>query len=372
MLFADVLGQDEWKKKLIHEVRNNKVAHAQMFLGNFGNGTLELALAYAQFLMCTNPTATDACGVCSACRKVSGLIHPDLHMIYPVYEVAKKSSKDFAPEWRSFLNSSSHASFSDWMYTLQAETKQFSIATKESVEINKAVALKPYEGGKRVLLIWKAELMNLTFANKVLKLFEEPPKDTVIILLVEDQDQILPTILSRTQIKKIGKIEEETILKVITENHSKSHEEALSLTLRAERNWGQILQLLDNEDYSETNRLLFIEMMRTCYKKNVLEMMDCSDKLADLSKEGQRSFLQYALYMFRQSLMKNYTGEALFQASNKEAEFLKNFSRFITGNNIVGMMESFNDGIFHLQRNANARILFTQLCFKVMRFIHFA
>ena len=372
MLFKDVLGHNELKKRLVKEIRSDKIAHAQMFLGDTGNGTMELARAYVQFLMCSDRKEDDSCGVCPSCKKIDGNIHPDFHMIYPVYGVAQKSSKDYATEWRGFLKMRTHASLNDWMVHLQADTKQFSIANKESTEINKTISLRPYEGGYRVLFIWMAEEMNATFSNKVLKLFEEPPKDTIVLLLVEDQERILPTIMSRTQIKKVGKIEEDEMIKVMMSRHGLKAEDALSLTTRAERNWGTILHLIENEDFSEENRLKFIEMMRSCYKKDVIEMMDCADALADLSKEAQKSFLLYSLYMFRQSLMKNYTGDTLFQASAKEAEFLTNFSKFITGNNIVEMMASFNDALYHLSRNANARIMFTQICFKVMRFIHFA
>ncbi len=205
MLFKDVLGHDELKKKLVHEIKSDKIAHAQMFLGSTGNGTLELARAYVQFLMCSDKQENDSCGVCSSCKKVDGNIHPDFHMIYPVHGVATKSSKDYGTEWREFIKLRTHATLNDWMIHLQADSKQFSIANKESAEINKVVSLRPFEGGYRVLLIWMAEEMNATFSNKVLRLFEEPPKDTIVILLVEDQERILPTILSRTQIKKVGK-----------------------------------------------------------------------------------------------------------------------------------------------------------------------
>jgi DNA polymerase-3 subunit delta' len=372
VLFEQVIGQKQWKSKLIQEIKSDKVPHAQLFLGDLGNGGLELALGYAQYLMCLDRKESDSCGQCASCRKVQLFAHPDFHVVFPTHSVSTISSKGLMKEWREFAQDNTHFYLPEWMAFLEEESKPYSIGTKESVEIHKSLSLKSYEGGYRVLLIWKAEEMNTTFANKVLKLLEEPPEKTIVLLVAEDQESLLTTIVSRTQIKKINPIEEDVIVSRLVEKHQYSADEALSICLRANRSWGKVRLEIGDVDESAQNRELFIELMRSSYKKNVMEMMDCSDKLGNLSKSHQIGFLEYALYMFRQSLMKNYTGEALFQASNKEAEFLKNFAKFITGNNIVGMMENFNEGIYHINRNANSKLFFTQLTFKVMRYIHFA
>lgn len=371
MQLAKVVGQDKWKKRIVEEIRSEKVAHAQLFLGKLGHGSLALALAYAQYLFCEDKQETDACGKCTNCKRVGKGIHPDLHTVFPVYAVTNNSSEDFNNEWKTFCEDNIYADWDYWKKHLQAEGKQFSIGTKESTLLHRKLSLKSHDGGYKVLIVYKAEEMNGTFANKLLKLLEEPPSKTLILLVAEDPDRILPTIMSRTQIKKIGLIDQESIIPYIKEK-GVAEDEAMSMCLRLNNDWGLLQKEIETGDAVLQQRELFIQLMRVCYKKNVLDMMNLADELADQPKAFQVNFLEYALNMFRQSLMKNYTGDMLFQASKAEADFLKNFARFITGNNVIEFMNLFSKSIAELHQSANARILFTRLTFKVMRYIHFA
>jgi len=236
----------------------------------------------------------------------------------------------------------------------------------------KKLALTSFEGGYKVLLIWKAESMNTTFANKILKTLEEPSKKTLLILVAENQEQMLPTVLSRTQIKKIPRLAFDEAVNYLVSEKGVSEHDAQSYAARMDCSLSRIFSAIRGNNNSNMYRELFIEMMRSCYKKKVIEMMDWADKASSLFREEQKDFLEYCLHMTRQSILKNYTGEQLFQVSKEEADFLANFARFITGNNIVPFMESFSEGAYHIERNANSKILFTNLSFKVMRYIHYA
>jgi DNA polymerase-3 subunit delta' len=246
------------------------------------------------------------------------------------------------------------------------------IGTDESQEIIKKLSLKSYEGGYKIMMIWMAEEMNTTCSNKLLKILEEPPERTLFILMVDNGDTILPTIISRTQLVKLSKLSDQTIQKELQERFGLSKSVAASQAALANGDWVEATDLQSENQQKDVNRELFISCMRVCYKKDVLAMIAWAEKLAATSKENQKNFLKYALHMFRQSILNNYVGDELTRVGPEEADFLKNFSRFISGNNIQDFMREFSEAHYHLERNANAKILFTDLCFKVMRYIHFA
>jgi DNA polymerase-3 subunit delta' len=222
------------------------------------------------------------------------------------------------------------------------------------------------------MLIWMAEKMNRDCSNKLLKILEEPPAKTLFILISDSQEMLLPTILSRTQLLKVPRIQVEDLSKFLQSKFDQDSSTATSIAAQTEGNLIEALELLNSNLEKNVNRELFIQLMRVCYKKDVNQMLDWAEDISAIGKERQKTFLKYALHMFRQSLLRNYTDNQLTKTSAEEEAFLKNFSKFITGNNIHGFMENFNDAIYHIDRNANAKILFTELCFKVMRFIHFA
>lgn len=370
MLFKDIIGQQELKKHLIKEVQEDRISHAQLFLGNAGFGGLALALGFVQYLFCNNKNDIDSCGECPSCRKVLELQHPDIHFSFPVVQAIEKRSDFFLKEWRKKIKSNPYFSLNEWTNFIDEKGRKPIIGTEESHEIIKKLSLKSFEGGYKVMIIWMAEEMNVTCANKLLKILEEPPQNTLFILLSESHDAMLQTILSRTQIVKVPTILVDDLSSYLNKNFDISSGDALSVSAQAEGNFIEARNLLSDQEEKNINRELFIKLMRVCYKKNVLEMMEWSDEISSFGKEKQKIFLKYCLHMFRQSILKNYTQNLLTKTSKEEDDFLKNFARFISGNNISEFMQNFNDAHYHIDRNANPKILFTELCFQTMRFIH--
>lgn len=372
MQFKDVVGQGELKSHLIKEVLSEKVSHAQLFLGKPGFGSLPMALAFVQYLFCENKQETDSCGVCPSCRKTQELQHPDLHFSFPVVQAINKKSDAFLSDWREQVKENPYFNLNDWLKRIDDKGRKPIIGTEESQEIIKKLNLKSYEGGYKVMIIWMAEDMNATCSNKLLKILEEPPAKTLFILVCESQEYILQTIISRTQLLKIPRINIDDLSNYLKNEHSMSLEGADSMAARVDGDLNEALEMLGDSTEQSENRELFIQLMRVCYKKDVVPMMDWAEEMAILTKEKQKIFIRYALHMFRQSMLRNYTDDQLTRVSDEEDNFLKNFAKFITGNNVFDFMETFNDAHYHIERNAHAKILFTNICFKVMRYIHIA
>ncbi len=372
MLFSDVVGQNDIKGRMINEINSEKMSHAQLFLGRNGYGNLALALAYTQFLFCEDRKETDSCGVCPSCSKTKQLIHPDVHFVFPTVQTISKTSDGLMQDWREIVSDSPYFNLNDWINHTDPKGRRPIIGTEESKELLKKLSLMSFEGGYKVVIIWMAEEMNPTFANKMLKTLEEPSPKTILLILARDSESMLPTIISRTQVRKIPRLSFAEVAHYVQVNTSLSENEAQSIVSRVEGDISLIRAHLKSNESEDRNREMFIGLMRSAYKKNVLEMMDWADSMAGIGREAQKTFLEYALHMFRQSILKNYTDEQLTRVSKEEAAFLKNFSKFITGNNVTSFLEIFSEAHYHIERNANARILFTHVAFRAMRFIHFA
>ena len=370
MLFSGVVGQQELKEHLIGEVKKEKVSHAQLFLGPSGHGSLPMALAFVQYLFCENKQNQDSCNECSSCRKVSNLQHPDLHFSFPTVQTISKTSDPLLSEWRSQIEENPYFDLNTWIRKMDPKERKPIIGKDESYEIVRKLSLRSYEGGYKVMIIWMAEEMNTTCANKLLKMIEEPPAKTLFILISASQDYMLKTILSRTQIVMIPRIDNENITEYLKSAKQIGASDAISIAGRSEGNLLEAEEYIGDHFEQDENRDLFVQLMRVCYKKAVLDMMHWAETVSATSKEHQKVFLKYALHMFRQSMLRNYTENQLTQVSNEEEQFLLNFSKFITGNNVIDLMEAFSQAHYHIDRNANGKILFTNLCFQVMRFIH--
>lgn len=369
MQFASVTGQEELKQHLLREIREGKISHAQLFLGKSGYGTLPLALAFVQYLFCENRSDTDSCGACPSCRKVTELQHPDLHFSFPTVLAIAKKSDAFLNDWRAQVKESPYFDLRDWTRRIDTNERKPIIGVDESMEIIRKLNLKSFEGGYKVMIIWMAEEMNADCANKLLKILEEPTPRTLFILVAESQDKLLTTILSRTQVVRVAMLHTDAIQPEL-EKRGIARDLAASIAGRCNGDFLEALHMLGDSEESDLNRELFIQLMRVCFKKEVNGMLDWTDSIAQRTREGQKLFVKYALHMVRQSILKNYTQEMLTRVSQEEADFLKNFSRFITNNNVVDFISIFNDAHYHLERNAHSKLLFTQLCFQVMRFIH--
>ncbi len=370
MLFRDVIGHAELKKRLVNEVREDRIAHAQLFLGKLGFGGLPLTLAFVQFVMCQNKKENDSCGACASCKKVSQMQHPDVHFSFPTVQPLSKTSDGQFSEWRKMLLNNPYADLHQWVQVSDPSGRKPIISKYQSEAIVKKLSLKSYEGGYKVSIIWMADEMNVVCANKLLKIIEEPPKDTLFILIADSPENVMPTILSRTQLVKIKQVENNSIVKGL-ENKTNVESDALkSIVSRAEGDVAKVYELIAQEGGNNQYREDFIELMRACYKKQVFEMFEWAEKMAKNGREEQKTFLQYALYMIRQSLMKNYTDEQLLRTSPEEKAFLQKFARFITGNNVMDFHQLLNDAHYSVERNAHAKLLFTNVTFEVMRYIH--
>jgi DNA polymerase-3 subunit delta' len=367
--FSYIQGQEELKHHLIQEVNGGKISHAQLFVGQAGYGTLPLAQAFVQYLFCENKSATDSCGECVSCKKVSTAQHPDVHYVFPTVQAISKTSNGMMKEWRQQLAEQPLFDLHDWLQRIDDKERKPIIGTEESLEIIKKLALKSYEGGYKVMFIWMADEMNTICANKILKILEEPPEKTLFILIASSTDKLLATILSRAQLIRVPRFTLDN-MQVALQKEGLNNQQAASVAARAEGDLLAAMKLLGHQEEVDLNRELFIQLMRVCFKKDVNAMLDWTDAVAGLTKEGQKLFTLYALHMIRQSVLTNYTQDMLARVSSEEAAFLTKFSRFISNNNMIDFMEIFNDAHYHLERNAFSKLLFTQVCFQVMRFIH--
>src|SRR5690606_12207656 len=302
--------------------------------------TLPLVLAFVQYLFCEQKGETDSCGKCPSCLKVADLQHPDVHFSFPTVLSISKISSDFFSIWRSEIANNPYFTLNHWTNTIDPKGRKPVIGSEESYEIIKKLALKSYEGGYKVMIIWCAEEMNATSANRLLKILEEPPKNTLFLLVSHSQDAMLQTILSRTQLVKVPRIPTEELSLYLRKKLSLNAENADSVAARAEGDLILAPEYVANISAHNDDQELFMELMRACYKKDVLQMMDWAERVGNESRERQKTFLKYCLHMFRQSMLKNYTDDILLRVSTDESTFLKNFARFITGNNIGDFMKT--------------------------------
>lgn len=370
MLFRNVVGQKELKTDLIREIKAGKISHAQLFSGKLGHGGLAMALAFTQYLFCSNKSEEDSCGQCASCLKIQDLQHPDVHFVFPVVQAINKVSTLFLDSWRDQLKRNPYFNLFDWTQEMDSKERKPIIGIEESKDILRKLSLKSYEGGYKVMIIWLPEEMNQESANKLLKILEEPPANTVFLLVSENPERLLVTIRSRTQMVRIPKINTSELSIFVGYHFKLDKVQADSIASFAEGDLIRALEFINTNTDKDIYRDLFIQMMRVSYKKDVIGMLDWADKIASEGKERHKLYLVYALHMFRQSLMNNYVGEHMLRVSSEEEKFLRNFSPFISGNNIREFMETFDDAYYHIDRNANSKILFTQLCFQTMRYIH--
>ena len=374
MLFKEIIGNNSVKKQLIEAVRNNRISHAQLFSGKSGSAKLALALAYAQFLNCENRTAVDSCGICSSCLKFTNLSHPDLHLVIPVLktkEVQKPVSDHFIGQWRNFIINNYYGSLNGWIDSFGTENKsgqQGAIYKDEANNIHKKLSLKNYEAEYRVVLIWMPERMNLEVSNKLLKLFEEPPKGTIFLLVTENATRLLPTIISRLQTIKIADFTSEDILNHFGDKVL-SLEKAKQLRNLTNADLGKITQILEDKEGELDLFTDFSVWMRLTYKMDVQGISKWVDNLSLKGRKQQNLFLSYAIKMVRECLIYNFASNTLLKTNENEFAFLTKFSPFIHEENSVMITEKLEESIRAINRNANAKILFFELSLQMVKFL---
>jgi DNA polymerase-3 subunit delta' len=355
-------------------VNNNRVGHAQLFLGKSGCAKLALAIAYAQFLNCNNKLKDDSCGNCSSCLKFKNLNHPDLHLVFPVLKVNSikiPTSDNFANQWRGIFARNPYLSLSDWIDSFGIENKtgqQGSIYKDEAISIHKKLSLKNYEADYRVVLIWMPEQMNLEVANKLLKLLEEPPKGTIFLLVSENSGKLLNTITSRLQTVKVADFSTNNIMEYFG-SEKLNIEKAKQLKNLMDADLGKIIQLLNNEaemtDFFES----FSDWMRLTYKMNIQGISKWVDGISTMGRKHQILFISYAIKMMRECLIFNFANQSLLKTNQKEFEFIGKFSPFIHEENSILIVEKLEGSIKAIQRNANAKILFFELSLQMMKYL---
>ncbi len=379
MTFSEVLGQQHIKSHLAKTVKSGKIPHTQLFIGKTGSGLLALALSYANEILCQSyDEKSDAYTSCK--NKVNKLAHPDLHFVYPVNtnEGVKKNpiSDNFASSWRDFVLNNSYSSLYDWYQFIGIEKKQGNISKHEAVSISKKLSLKSYKGGYKVLIIWMAEKMNNECANQLLKLIEEPPEKTMVLLLTENVEIILDTIKSRCQKLHIPSLAEEEIYQELVNAYSLKSNEAKKISHQSNGDFNKALQITKEDNKDVLFEDLFVLWVRTAFKakKNkeaVNGLFHWSEKIAEEGRETQKKFLDFCLEIFRQAMLKNYNAESLIYFQSHDGNFsFDKFSTYIHQNNILDIREALEKAIYHIERNGNAKIIFTDVSIQLTRLIH--
>ena len=374
MLFSQIIGHEDIKAKLIQSVKENRVAHAQLFLGQEGTGKLALAIAYAQYINCTNRGENDSCGVCPSCKKFNALAHPDLHFIFPT-TTTKNVKKDpesdlFLAEWREYLEKcGSYADLSSWYNILDVENKQGAINVRDAATIMRKLNLKAYEAEYKIAIIWMAEKLNIQAANKLLKLLEEPPEKTLFILISENQEELLATVRSRTVLMKIPKLSIDEVQNALVNKFSCDYNLAHNAAVLANGNWVLAQSYVNDQEDEKLYFQSFQKWMRYCFRFSASELIDfIANDIKSLGREKQKEFLAYGLNFFHNALLINNGLIDSVLLPEDEKNFLRNFAPFISNNNIDLITELFEESINQIERNGNASLIFLDDSFKIFNY----
>lgn len=372
MQFSAVIGQSTIKQQLAQLVTQNRVSHAWLFLGKDGYGGLPLALAFAQYLVCTqrgsNATAlsnTDACGICSACIKAQQLTHPDIHYTYPVISSKtgeKPISKDYIQAWRSFIKQKPYGSVYNWLQTIGAENKQGNITAKECDEIAHTMNLKSFESTYKILLLWMPEYLG-NEGNKLLKLIEEPPNNTIFILIAENESLILPTILSRTQLIKIPPIDSAEIKQQLLTKYNISEIQAQQIASIANGSFNEALHILQHTD--EDWQMLIRNWLNAILKGGPVAQVKWIEEVSKLGRENQKQLLLYFIHLLEQSIRLQLIGTKNIVLTNIEHDFAQRINKITGVTQQQYLAEELNKAIYYVERNANAKIIFHALTIRL-------
>jgi len=380
MLFSSILGQQHIKNHLIRSAESGRIPHAQLFVGPEGCGTLAMAIAYAQYILCYNTNSENQNGNESCNMKFQNLAHPDLHFVYPTVSTEEVKSKpksiDFIADWRSFVLQNPYGSLLDWYSYLGVQNKQGEIRVDDAQEILKSLALKAYEGGYKIMIVWMADKLNTAAANKLLKLLEEPPEKTVFLLVTENEESIISTIRSRCQAVHFNGIPEDDITQALVELQKLDVKLSQNIAHQAQGNYNKALHLLHQDADDLAFEEWFVVWVRAAFKAKgnpaaIQDLIQWSEQIAQLGRERQKKFLEFCIEMFRQALLLNYKAPELVYLTPKVEKFkLENFAPFIHGNNIDAIFTQLSEALYHIERNGNAKIILTDLSIQLTRLIH--
>ncbi|SFQ11383.1 DNA polymerase III subunit [Parafilimonas terrae] len=395
MQFADVIGQQHTKKHLLEMVEQNRLSHALLFLGKEGSGALPLALAFAEYISLL-PLAKESAGPSlfgepveemkpvfpktpedadgfmqkqPGFSKANNYIHPDIHFSYPV--IPKKSgdkpiSTDYAEEWREFIGQMPYGNVYDWLQFIGAENKQGNITAEECNDIIRKLNLKSFESEHKVLVMWMPEYLGKE-GNKLLKLIEEPPANTLFILVAENEDLILQTILSRCQLVKINAPDTGDIAEALIKRGNIDTAAAHQTAAIAQGNYREALQLLQNA--SEDWQSLLREWLNAILKNGPAAQVKWIDEVNKLGREKQKQFLLYFIHLLQQSIRIRFAGNNAVSVAETERDFAERLNKFAQVNHQQAMIEELNKAVYYIERNANAKMLFHALTIKLYHLI---
>jgi DNA polymerase-3 subunit delta' len=374
MNFSIIPGQADAINKLLRSVKEERVSHAQLFTGPEGCGSLALALAYAQYISCENKTPADSCGTCKSCVKYEKMIHPDLHFVFPVIKGKKATepvSDNYIGEWRQFVRKSPYFSINDWFDSIEVGNAQGMIFASEASEIIKKLSLKTFESDFKIMIIWLPEKMHNATANKLLKMIEEPPEKTLFLLVSDEYDKVIPTILSRCQLIKIPAFTNEEIKNYLRSTYGTTEIKSGDIARVANGNILRAIELCVNDESSAFHLDSFRRLMRFAWKRDIISIIEWSDEMAATGREAQKNYIAFALRLLRENLMlslNQYQNNIVFLAG-EEADFSEKFHPFINKENIYTLVNEFNLAYSHIEANGNARIIFLDLALRVTRLI---
>ncbi len=378
MLFENALGQKHLKAHLITSADKGRIPHAQLFVGPEGSGTLAIALAYAQYLIC-NTKKEDTAAYNSCLHKSTSFTHPDIHFAFPVANSDKVKShavsNNYLTEWRQFLSEQPYGNLFDWYRFIGIEKKQGQIGVDEAQDIVKKLSLKSYEGGYKILIVWMAEKMNIAASNKLLKLIEEPPAKTVILLLAEEEEQLIGTIRSRCQLLHFPRLPEQVISDALVEKGMTAAAAQL-IAHEANGNFNKALDLMNQDSEDLIFEKWFVQWVRSAFKAKgnkaaIRDLILWSEELAKVGREVQKKFLSYCMTIIRQALLLNYNTQDLVYSKIHVDNFeLKKFAPFVHENNVEALFAELEKAMIHVERNGNSRVIFTDLSIKLTRLLH--
>jgi DNA polymerase-3 subunit delta' len=381
MFFKSVLVAPTLKSRLISLAKENRISHAQLFLSQAGTHSFALAVAYAQYICCQDKKEDDSCGVCPSCIKFEKLAHPDLHFFFPncITKTVKKDpdSRQFAQEFRNFVFAKNyHIDIEDWLSELGGENKQATINIRDCSNIIQQNSIQSYEGGYKIFIFWCLDRLYHAAAPKLLKTLDEPEKNTLFILLTENQDKILPTILSRTQLIKIPPLSQDMITQQLVKDFGISTQKAADIAEISEGSYVKAINLHQNtqelRDMLHKFEVLFVSMSAlksyaTPQQTNFLAVQDTIASVVDMGREEQKNFLRFISRMLRNILMLSSHNENIIKATTEEKKLMSYFAKAITLKNAQSILNECNQALYHIERNGNSTLVFTDFYLKVSR-----
>ena len=369
MQFSEIVGQKEVKEHLIRTVAENRVSHAQLFLGPEGSGNFALALAYAQYISCNERLADDSCGVCSSCRKYSKLIHPDLHFSYPFFRGGEKEdSMTDLEEWRDLVLNNPYFNLDEWRERLDAQNKQPNINKAECMNILHRLSLKPFESEYKAMIIWLPEYLK-NEGNRLLKTLEEPAEKTLIILVAQNQDQLLNTIISRTQLVKIPALSHADIREHLLKTRDISESKAAQTAYLSEGNLTAALNFLKEDD--NDNFRLLSGWMRMTFADRGAAIFEFVEEVSKIGRESQKNLLKYGINIIRECIMVLSNTNELVHLPTAELDFVNNFSKHLDFAKAEALINEMDKAHYHIERNANPKILFLDVSLQFVKILKF-